>query len=247
MTTVVGVMDHDEWAAHTDILVVVDPSNERLLWVPRDLWCAHLGDRVNTAYKRGGHDVVIAALAEHGIHVNASVCLRRAAVERALAGIRITVPVAKRGEYWYPVPRFHPSGVCRRWELISFEPPEELLCDKRVHEWIGARYALGAGGTDFGRIERQKVLLRRLLDEGFEFAAATTDPDLVSVSAAAAFADLRQVRPTWRFETLDHLVFADIDGKSVLVLELRPVRRSLHGGLRRFRHARRRVLAAYAR
>ena len=69
----VGVLDSDDWAANTDNLAVVEPARRRLTWVPRDLWCESVGDRVNRAFATGGHGLLVEALAEHGFG-----CLRLA-------------------------------------------------------------------------------------------------------------------------------------------------------------------------
>jgi hypothetical protein len=53
--TVIGVMDRDSWAARTDNLVVIEPRRHRLFWIPRDRWSDVVGDRINTAFCRGGH------------------------------------------------------------------------------------------------------------------------------------------------------------------------------------------------
>ena len=64
MATVVSIMDRDSRDQRTDNIVVVDLSRKRLLWVPRDLWCERLGDRVNEAFGRSGHQALIAARQE---------------------------------------------------------------------------------------------------------------------------------------------------------------------------------------
>ena len=62
-------MDRSGWPANTDNIVVVDPAEQRFLWVPRDLWCEGVGDRINAAFGRGGHRGLVEALAEHDIGV----------------------------------------------------------------------------------------------------------------------------------------------------------------------------------
>ena len=47
MSTIIGVTDRAGFAANTDNLVLVEPGERRLLWIPRDLWCPALGDRIN--------------------------------------------------------------------------------------------------------------------------------------------------------------------------------------------------------
>jgi hypothetical protein len=40
---------------NTDIVVVAEPERKLLRWIPRDLWCARLGDRINAAFRHGRH------------------------------------------------------------------------------------------------------------------------------------------------------------------------------------------------
>ena len=156
----VTVMDRSGWSANTDNIVVVDPAERRLLWVPRDLWCEGVGDRINTAFGRGGHACLIEALAEHDIGVEHSVCLAREAVEHALDDVQVTVPVAEDLEFWYPLaPR---EAIEDGRKVVRFRAPAETLEGERVHQWIGARMRVDGPSTDFDRIGRQQVLVRCL-------------------------------------------------------------------------------------
>jgi hypothetical protein len=215
MTTAVAVMDRDDWRARTDNLAVVDPGGRRVLAIPRDMWCHGLRDRINTAFARGGHSTLKAALAELGYPADHTICVRRAAVERALVGVQVTVPVPGRLEFLYPLePRARIEDGAKR---IAFEPPVETLTGERIHQWLGARREPRGGGSDLARIGRQHTLVRRLLEDGFPFAQVLDDPELVSVSSPHALEDLALVRPDWRFEILHGLHETGIDGKAVLL------------------------------
>src|SRR5690606_32925122 len=98
VNVVVAVMDRAGFDANTDVIVVVQPGPRRLLWVPRDLWCESLGDRVNVAFCRGGATALRDALGEHDLDVDGVACLSRSATERALHGTRVVVPVPARLE-----------------------------------------------------------------------------------------------------------------------------------------------------
>lgn len=206
-------MDSRGWAGDTDIIVVVEPSEKVLRWIPRDLWCDRLGDRVNAAFRRGGHLALIAALREHEIVVQHSLCLRREASERTIDGLTVTVPAAL--EFWYPSTRGRPIEEGRR--RISFHPPFEVLDEDRIHQWIGARYSVRSDTTDFDRIRRQQVLLRRLFDQRFDFNTVLSDPELVDLSSDRALAELREVNGSFRLDVLDDVIDARIDGKMVLL------------------------------
>ena len=212
MSVIVGIMDRAGLAANTDVLVLVNPAAARLLWVPRDLWCPALGDRVNVAYKLGGGAALLAALAEHGLAAEHSLILSRTASEAALAAVRVIVPVPARMVFAYPLAPALPIEDGRK--TIEFNPPFEVLSGERVHQWIGAR-----GGTELHRLERQKVLLRRLLEQGFDFRAALADPAACDCSGPAALAELAQVRPSWAMATFGPLRPETIDDKQVLVRE----------------------------
>jgi hypothetical protein len=175
MATVVAITDRPGWAARTDNIVIVDPSAEQLLWVPRDLWCASIQDRVNTAFARAGHRGLTDALAEHGFIVQHSLCLCRDAVEHALEDVEVTVPVDQEQVYWYPLAPQKPIKDGRK--IIRFCPPAETLRGERLHQWIGARYGFGWSSTDFDRIRRQQTLLECLWDEGFDFGRAVEHSD----------------------------------------------------------------------
>jgi hypothetical protein len=214
MATAIGVMDRASFGENTDVLVVVDPAIERLLWVPRDLWCEGVGDRINRAFALGGHSLLVAALAEHGLKVANSVCLGRAAVEAGLADVTVEVPVGERLEFWYPLAPQQPIEQGRK--RVVFEPPAETLSGERIHQWIGARYRVGTAGSDFERIRRQQELVVALLSKGFDFRAFIADGLPTRISSPKAIEEIARVRPAWRFETLSDLEPVRIDGKAVL-------------------------------
>jgi anionic cell wall polymer biosynthesis LytR-Cps2A-Psr (LCP) family protein len=219
VATIVSIMDRDSWQARTDNLVVVDPDQELLLWVPRDLWSDSIRDRVNVAFARGGHGCLIDALTELGFPVEHSICLRRSAVGAALTDVTVTVPVPERLDFWYPLAPAQPIEDGKR--LIVFEPPEEHLSGERIHQWIGARSRPNRGSSDFERIARQQVLVRCLLRDGFDFSRALTDPELVSHSDPAARSEVARTLATWRFEAYQDVVPRTIDEKMVLVSRAR--------------------------
>jgi hypothetical protein len=210
MSTIVGVMDRPGFQANTDNLVLVEPACSRLTWIPRDLWCETLRARINCAFNRGGHALLAAALEEHGFRVTASLVLSRDATEEALADAVVTVPVPCRMVFSYPLtPR---ARIEDGRKEVVFNPPAEILRGERIHQWVGAR-----GGSDLHRIERQKILVRRLLEKGFDFRRTLARETWHSTSGADCLPDLAQVRPDWAFETLTELTPVTIEGQMVLV------------------------------
>jgi hypothetical protein len=205
----VAVMDRFGFDANTDNLVLVEPERSRLTWIPRDLWCDAVPGRINRAFRRGGHDLLVAGLQEHGFHAATSLVLSREATEAALADVVVVVPVPCRMAFSYPLtPRARIEDGSKE---VVFNPPAEVLRGERIHQWMGAR------DTDLHRIERQKILLRRLLERRFDFRQVLAQRDWYRLVGDEDLADLAQVRPTWSFETLSGLTPATIDGQMVLV------------------------------
>ena len=219
VATVIAVTDRDRWDTPTDNIVVVESSRRRLIWLPRDLWSSAVGDRINVAFAHGGHRLLIDAVAEYGFAPRASICFRRSVIEHALQTVTITVPVERRLSFWYPLEPTAPIEDGRK--IVSFEPPQEVLTGERLHQWIGARFAVDGPAVrlpDLDRIERQKVLVRRLLEERVRFASPIEDTaDVSTWNGRTAFADLAQIGPTWRLETLNDVEPAEIDGKRILI------------------------------
>jgi glycosyltransferase involved in cell wall biosynthesis len=226
MTTVLSITDRAEWGANTDNIVVADPTARTLLWVPRDLWCGRLGDRIARVFAHERHPGLIRSLAGQGIAVDHSLCIRRDALERLLTRLSVTVPVSERLEFLYPLEPDRP--IEEGSKLIVFEPPEERLAGERLHQWIGARYEPdGRGGpllftSDYARMRRQQVLLRRVLEDGFDFASVLAEPDLISVSGPEAIEELSLVDRDWRFSLLEGVRNVVRDGKRVLERTDRP-------------------------
>jgi hypothetical protein len=215
MATAVAIMDGPSFAdANTDVLVLVDPPRALVRWIPRDLWCPTLGDRVNRAYAAGGPDGLIAALAEHGLAAENVLCLLPAAIEAGIEGLRVAMPVRERVEYWYPADRMRPIEEGRR--QVAFSPPVEVLEGQRFHEWIGARYRVEGPGSDLDRLQRQRELLAVLLGEGTDFSRFLGVEAAVRVFGPRALEELGQVRWDWRFELLGRLRPETIEGRKVL-------------------------------
>jgi hypothetical protein len=215
MATVVSIMDRSEWTARTDNVVVVDAQQASLTWIPRDLWSPTVHNRINVAFKRGGHQLLCAALVEQGVPAADSLCVLRDAVTEALRETTVIVPVEEHLRFWYPAAPELEIEDGRK--LVEFFPPAEVLSGERIHQWIGARYAVTGPSSDLFRIARQQVLVRRLLEDGFDFTRALADPQSVSSTGASALDELREVRSDWRYEVVDDVVPEMIDGMSVLV------------------------------
>ena len=222
MATVVGILDRDSWSARTDNIVVADPAAKTLTWVPRDLWCPALGDRINEAFCLAGFAGLFHALRVLGIQCDHGLVLRRSATEHAAAKISVEVPVTEPLDFLYPLAPLRP--IEQGHKMISFRPPAERLENERLHQWVGARRGESPKSSDLDRITRQQVLLRALLEQPFDFKSVVAEPDLVRISAAAALAELASVESSWRMNAVADLRYETIDGKSVLVKRDEPLR-----------------------
>jgi hypothetical protein len=214
---VVGVMDRDSWTARTDNLVVVDATRRRVSGCPGISGSDAVGDRINEAFSQGGHDLLEAAVREHGLPAESSVVLLRSGVERALEGLRVTVRVDRGRRYWYPLAPMLRLEDGRK--LVCFDPPQEELSGERIHQWLGARRSADDPAPtlpDLDRIERPQVLVRTLLEDGFAFAKALEDPALTSIAGSRAL-EVGAVRATWDFETYRRFQPATVEGKMVLI------------------------------
>ncbi len=219
MATVVGIMDRAGWQARTDVIVVVDPVAERLLGVPADLWRTQSRERINTAFAHGGHSAFVDGLGQAGLTVDHSVCVSRVSVERALDAVVVTVPVDRPLAFWYPLEPQRPIEEGRK--MVRFDPPAEVLRGERIHQWIGARYAVDRSGDDFDRMARQQKFVRCLLRDGFDFGSLLSDPAALSASDPRALGELANVHESWRFETFWDVKAKTIDGKAILVARRR--------------------------
>jgi hypothetical protein len=72
---------------------------------------------------------------------------------------------------------------------------------------------------DLGRIERQQILIGRLLEDGYDFLRALVDPTLVAMSSATALQSLAldRSREGWASRTYPKVEPVTIDGRKVLV------------------------------
>ncbi len=215
MATVVGVMDERSLRGRTDVTVVADPKREGLLWVPRDLWCEGLGDRVNRGYELGGHAGLRDALAEHGLHADHGLVLSRAATERVIAGIDVMMPVAR--SFTLTVPEVPGGDIRQARREVHFDAPATRLRGDLIHDWVSGRYSTEPSEAgDLGRIRRQQLLLAVLLGDGAELGGVLDHDSEFDLTSDAALDELARVRAEWEFEILRPLTPRRIDGKEVL-------------------------------
>ncbi len=218
MSTVISIMDRGHWQRCTDNIVVADSNKRKLIWVPRDLWSDLIGDRVNEAFKRGGHLLLMNVLGSLGLQVQHSICALPEAVCRCIGNFCVEVPVVERMEFYWPL--VMGTDFQQGKKAIVFSPPSEILSGERIHQWIGSRKRVdGAPCSDLNRIERQQTLIKILLENNFDFSGFLGEG--VSFSEGFAPDALEAIDRTWTFELFGRgrYRYETIQGKQVITLE----------------------------
>lgn len=220
MATVIGIMDRDTGNQNTDVNVVVDPATRTLTWVPRDLYSPGLGDRINSVFRLGGnHSDYISEICKFGFDVSHSIVVWPRVINAAVKHLTIDVPVPKKMKFWYPLTPWVDLEDGKK--LVVFSRPRDQLSGERIHQWLGARTSVnGKFDGDLNRCKRQQVLVRRLLETGFDFRThfgGRATEEGVSKSSESATKDLALVRPDWTFKIMDDLEHQTIDGMWVFV------------------------------
>lgn len=161
------IMDRNSWIARTDVIIICNPDNKKLFWIPRDLYCERISNRLNTAYGKGKDTLVIECLKDFGINVKYCICILPNLINENIIRLgEITVPIAITRHFYYPLHRH--TNIEDGKRLIQFTAPNEILAGDRIHEYIGARFAADSKlipkhFPDFDRIRRQQNLLKQLL------------------------------------------------------------------------------------
>ena len=193
MSLVIGIMDRNHWTARTDVIVIANPKEKTLTWIPRDLYCESIKDRINTSYNKGMESLFLSCLKELGYNnVKYCVCLLPEFCQECIQHISsIYVPLYKTLSFEYPLHRHKPIEDGK--QIITFSEPGEYLSGDRIHEFIGARYpilntndkkklfkeeinyneycrktghpnyARHNGFPDFNRIRRQQIFIKEWL------------------------------------------------------------------------------------
>jgi hypothetical protein len=177
-------MDRDYWTARTDVIVIVSLEENKLMWVPRDIYCELINDRINVAYALGGSELLIKCLNEYKVtskyNILGCVCLLPALVNEYVKYIKsIKVPVENDIKFDYPLRRNKP--IEEGSKVIEFKAPFEILSGERIHQWIGARYCIPLSlylYPDLHRIMRQQILTRVLIDKKFDFGFILDNPEI---------------------------------------------------------------------
>ena len=168
-------MDENNFKARTDILVIIDVIRQKLIWVPRDLYCELIGARINVAYRRGGEKLLLECLKEFDYKVNYAICILPKLLDIYFTAIgELLIPVKEDISFYYPTN--WPIPIEQTRKTIYFSSPNTLLKGERFHQWIGARYCISNKSQivdgDIGRIIRQQQLIKELIKIKYNFNIA---------------------------------------------------------------------------
>lgn len=220
------VMDRDSWFARTDVIIICNPDKKLLYWLPRDLYCTRICNRLNTAYQKGQDTLVIECLNDVGIAIKHCICILPILINENIMKIgEINIPIGQTRRYFYPLHRHKPIEEGKR--LITFTAPNEILTGDRIHEYIGARYAaddhfkpsikIPSHYPDFDRIRRQQNLLKHLLITKYVFHYA--DEKNIRGVNESVIQILKMLDDSWQIETISETQYTlcVINKMSVLV------------------------------
>jgi anionic cell wall polymer biosynthesis LytR-Cps2A-Psr (LCP) family protein len=227
---VIAVMDRNEWTANTDIIVIVIPSQKKLVWIPRDLYSETINNRINKAFCKGRTDLLLKCVNAIGFNFNIEhcICLWPTSIEKFINKIgSIEVPVKTTRELKYPLHRHKP--IEEGFKVITFNEPSEILTGDRFHEWIGARYAVkpkGLIGCDLDRIIRQQILIKELLNKNVDLNIIDGEiikniEDIKDIRGlnVETIQILKSIDSSWSISTIKHLDNKRINNKSVLIIK----------------------------
>jgi hypothetical protein len=203
-------MDRNYWLARTDVVVICDSAKKLIYWLPRDLYCARIKNRLNTAYAKGKDTLVMECLNDIGITVKYCVCILPHLINENIINIgeiNISIPITRN--FYYPLHRQAPIEKGKR--LITFTAPNEILAGERIHEYIGARYLADKVPqqdnhiprpyfSDFDRIRRQQKLLKTLLKNKYNFLYK--DEENIRGINAEVIEILSNIDQYWRIEIM---------------------------------------------
>ena len=219
MNVVVGILDQ---CGNTDNIVFVNTLERTLTWIPRDLYSFYIQDRVNAAYARGGHLLLVEVLKKLGFAANFSACVSNRMSRELLNNYKITVPVECLADYFYPIIPFEPIEAGKK--IVSFRPPFETLEGERIHQFLGARFRVNDSDyvdlPDFERCSRQMLFLKQMLIEKFDFSFFL-DKDIFSDPKAIEFLSL--VDANYEFKLYKNCRPVTMNKKSVLVIRGAPL------------------------
>ncbi len=212
MSVIIGILDSNQ---NTDVIVNVDTVNQKLIWIPRDLYIFPLRNRINIAFSKGGHTLFLNMINRLGYKAKHSICIPHTTSMKVFESLKISVPIREYSQYYYPLKPF--TFIEDGQKIIQFDPPSEELYGERIHQYLGARYRIDKKPAflDFDRIARQQLFLKALLETKFDFSQFLKEP--IYISDQDAIQELKKVNSEYQLELFDHVVSARIRSKEVLL------------------------------
>lgn len=219
---IIAVMDRNSWKARTDIIILVILQKKKLLWIPRDLYIDDLKNRINTAYSKGGKNLLIKCLQKKlNIIIKNCICVLPKAIEEIFSKIgSIIVPVNFDRSFYYPLHRHEDIENGRK--IISFYMPSEKLEGERFHEWIGARYALnpvGPFGSDLDRIYRQQILVKECIKNKINRMDFNITKNYIKDLDENIINFIKIIDESWKISCLNNIISKKINNMEVFDLK----------------------------
>ncbi len=217
---VITIMDRNAWTNNTDIIIFVEPSKKTLTWIPRDIYIKDIDHRINAAYRLGRDELLFKSLKSINYDVSYNLCIQPYAIEDIFNQIgTITVPVEHDRKFKYPLHRHQPIENGHR--IVEFNYPFEDLSGDRIHEWIGARYAVdktSSYSSDLDRILRQQILIKEILKTKKENIKSYKSEYIRGLNNNILEV-LDTIDDTWTYTRIKNLLTATINKKMVLILK----------------------------
>jgi anionic cell wall polymer biosynthesis LytR-Cps2A-Psr (LCP) family protein len=213
-------MDRNTWTANTDIIIFVEPSKKTLTWIPRDVYIKDMDNRINAAYRLGRDELLFKSLKSINYDVSYNLCIQPDAIEDIFNQIEtVTVPVEYDRKFKYPLHRHQP--IEKGHKIVEFNSPFEDLSGDRIHEWIGARYAVdkkSSYSSDLDRILRQQILVRVILKSKKENIKSFKIANMRGLNDEILEV-LKTIDTTWKLTRIRNLEDAYINKKSVFIIK----------------------------
>ena len=254
MSLVLAIMDRNNWSARTDVMVIVNPTEKTLSWIPRDLYCKTIDNRINAVYRKGQELLFLSSLQKLGYQVQHCVCMLPDVVNACIQQMPpISIPLYKTIGFEYPLHRHEPIENGKR--IITFRAPVEKLSGDRIHEFIGARYSIRIGSEnadqqkkqykkyymdtghpnyaqkngfpDFNRMRRQQILVKEWLNthaNTFHFTIPH-DPEKIKGLNETTISILKKIDQTWVLQPISETEYNNIIINGNCVLHLSHLKR----------------------
>lgn len=147
----------------TDTIIVASYQHQTqrisLLSLPRDLWIAEYGTKINSVYSAGGIEALKQVIEDKlGLPIHYSALTSFEGFEAAIDAIDGVDLYVERtfDDYRYPRPGYENATDSERWQHVRFEQGWQHMDGQTALVYARSRHALGPEGSDFARMQRQQ-------------------------------------------------------------------------------------------